>query len=232
MNSTAKDTEHGNTTPRSHHCPARPGQISVDQSQVLHWSCRCHRVRRPHLEASNTTELNHLSSPNICRGECSGRSGGGTVSKQRAPWPGPSHYLRDSEKALSCRAWRRRPTASEKSIRPHHAALMRHDAVEQLGVDRVAFRHVVDVFLRHTVRMSLTPRRRGCRPTCRPRYITTTTWFLVGEVWPSPKRARRSKIGTMVPRRLITPRTKSRVLGSGVAPFQARISRTVVISTP
>ena len=38
--------------------------------------------------------------------------------------------------------------------------------------------------------------------------------------------------GTIVPRRLITPRTYSRVLGKGVAPFQARISRTVVISTP
>ncbi len=82
-----------------------------------------------------------------------------------------------------------------------------------------------------TVRMSDTASTR--MPThLSPTDITTTTWFLVGEVTPSPKRARRSKIGTIVPRRLITPRTNSRVLGSGVAPFQARISRTVVISTP
>ncbi len=96
-----------------------------------------------------------------------------------------------------------------------HAAIVGDDAVEQLGVDRVALGDVVDV-------VPWTPS--GCRDTASTRMpthlsptdITTTTWFLVGEVWPSPKRARRSKIGTMVPRRLITPRTKSRVLGSGV----------------
>src|SRR6185312_8093586 len=41
----------------------------------------------------------------------------------------------------------------------------------------------------------------------------TTTWAFVGSLWPRPKRARRSRIGTMVPRRLMTPITNSGVFG-------------------
>jgi hypothetical protein len=42
----------------------------------------------------------------------------------------------------------------------------------------------------------------------------------------------RSRIGTIVPRRLMTPRTNDGVFGSWVATCQARISRTSWMSMP
>src|SRR5208282_568325 len=57
------------------------------------------------------------------------------------------------------------------------------------------------------------------------------TWRAVGSAARNPNLAERSTIGSTVPRKLTTPRTKLGDLGSAVAFVQPRISRTDIIST-
>jgi len=59
-----------------------------------------------------------------------------------------------------------------------------------------------------------------------------TMWAGVVAVSPSPKRQRKSTIGTVTPRRLSTPRTYSGWFGSGVTFDHSLISRTAMMSTP
>src|SRR5260363_222805 len=71
------------------------------------------------------------------------------------------------------------------------------------------------------------------RPTVRgPAATMITTCMLVGTVTPVPNRARRSKMGTMMPRRLMTPRTWGGAFGIMVVSVQPLISRTTMMSMP